>query len=98
MATDSLVSHELKTLHEELSASQKERAASTVASPAPENTVGRTSEPPEGSELRDQLRQFTDELKDLFERADNSISAHPTQSVVSAMLVGILIGRLLGRR
>jgi ElaB/YqjD/DUF883 family membrane-anchored ribosome-binding protein len=98
MATDSLVSQELKTLQEELSASQKGRAASTVASAAPENTVGPISEPPDRSELRDQLRQFADELKGFFDKTDNNISAHPTQSVVGAMLVGILIGRLLGRR
>jgi ElaB/YqjD/DUF883 family membrane-anchored ribosome-binding protein len=98
MRTDSLISHELKTLKDELSASQKKRAVSPVAGAAPQNMVGPASAPSTANGLHDQVRQFADELKGLFDRADNGISAHPTQSVVGAMLVGILIGRLLGRR
>jgi ElaB/YqjD/DUF883 family membrane-anchored ribosome-binding protein len=48
--------------------------------------------------LRDQLGQFANELTNLFAEAEKGLSAHPTQSVVGALLVGILIGRLLGRR
>jgi ElaB/YqjD/DUF883 family membrane-anchored ribosome-binding protein len=44
------------------------------------------------------MRQFVHELTDLFGKAEKGISAHPTQSVAAALLVGILIGRLLGRR
>ena len=33
-----------------------------------------------------------------YGEAEKGISAHPTQSVAGALLVGILIGRLLGRR
>jgi ElaB/YqjD/DUF883 family membrane-anchored ribosome-binding protein len=98
VATDSLVSQELKTLHEELSASQKERAASRLAGAAPASMVGPTTEAPEQNELHDQLRQFADGLKRFFDGADTTISAHHTRSVVGALLVGILIGRLLGRR
>lgn len=98
MATESLFSHELKTLHEELSISQKERATSTEPGAGLENMVGPTAKPQEGSELHDELRQFAGELKDLFDGADKRMSVHPTQSVLSAMLLGILIGRLLGRR
>jgi ElaB/YqjD/DUF883 family membrane-anchored ribosome-binding protein len=98
MARDSVVSQQLKTLHEELSASQKERAASTVAGDAPENMAEPVAKPQEGNKLHDQLRQLMDELKSLFDGVDKSISAHPTQSLVGTLLVGILIGRLLGRR
>lgn len=56
------------------------------------------TEPPVEVELQDQLRQFANELKGLFDEAERGISEHPTQSVVGALLVGILIGRLLGRR
>lgn len=98
MAADSLVSQELKTMHEELSASQKDRAASRLAGAAPANMVGPATEAPAESEFHDQLRQLADGLKRFFDGADKTISAHPAQSVVGAMLVGILIGRLLGRR
>jgi ElaB/YqjD/DUF883 family membrane-anchored ribosome-binding protein len=52
----------------------------------------------EEKELRDQLRDLMDELKTFFAEADKNISVHPAQSVFGALLVGILIGRLLGRR
>jgi hypothetical protein len=99
MAVDSLVSQELKILHEQLSASRKERAASSPAGAAPVNTIGPTADASaHGNELRDQLQHLADELKDFFEGAGKSISDHPARSAVGAMLVGILIGRLLGRR
>ena len=39
-----------------------------------------------------------DEIKNFFAETEKNISAHPGQSVIGALLVGILIGRLLGRR
>jgi len=95
MAADDSVSQDLKALHEESSTSQKERAATTsaAAGAAPVH-AGSIAD----AELTDQLGQFADELKGLFGGAEKSISAHPTQNVVGALLVGILIGRLLGRR
>jgi hypothetical protein len=103
MATDTVVSRELKSLQEELSTSQREHVSPP---PSPAATAsGATATPPhppqeavEERELRDQLRELTDEVKSFFEDAEKSVSAHPAQSVISALLVGILIGRLLGRR
>jgi ElaB/YqjD/DUF883 family membrane-anchored ribosome-binding protein len=89
MAADGPGSQELKTLQEELSTSQKERAAAAA---------GSIADTPDEKELSDQLGQFADELKSLFDGLDKSISAHPGRSVIGAMLVGILIGRLFGRR
>jgi len=103
MATDAVVSRELKSLHEELSTSQRERVSS-IPSPAAGGS-GTTATPPhppieaaEERELRDQLRELVNEVTTFFAEAEKNISTHPTQSVVGAMLVGILIGRLLGRR
>jgi ElaB/YqjD/DUF883 family membrane-anchored ribosome-binding protein len=99
MAADGPGSQELKTLQEELSTSQKERAAAAAASGAASaNAAGSTADTPDEKELSDQLGQFADELKSLFDGLDKSISAHPGRSVIGAMLVGILIGRLFGRR
>jgi len=99
MATDALVSQELKSLREELSASQQERAAASAAAVTAPPSVSKTSaEPGEEKQSLDEINDFAEEIKTLFEEAEKSVSAHPTQSVVGALLVGILIGRLLGRR
>jgi ElaB/YqjD/DUF883 family membrane-anchored ribosome-binding protein len=99
MATDALVSQELKSLREELSASQQERAAASAAAVTAPASVPKTSaETGEEKQSLDEINDFAEEIKTLFEEAEKSVSAHPTQSVVGALLVGILIGRLLGRR
>lgn len=98
MAADAVVSRELKSLREEVSAAQRDRLVATVqpatlsisAEPAPDS--------PEERELREQLHELANEVTSFFDEAEKSISAHPTESVVGALLVGILIGRLLGRR
>ena len=108
MATDAVVSRELKSLQDELSTSQRERllppTPPTPPTP-PAAAAGPTATPPpppketaEEHELRDQLRELVNEATTFFEEAEKNIAAHPTESVVGALLVGILIGRLLGRR
>ena len=97
MPSDIVVAQELKSLQEELSASQKERtAASTVPTTPPPSEPMR--EIPEEREFRDQLRELASEATDFFKDAEKNIAAHPAESVVGALLVGILIGRLLVRR
>ncbi len=92
MSGDAVVTNELKSLQQELSASQKERLA------VPPSAAEPVKESAEERELRDQLRDLANEVTSFFEEAEKTISAHPAESVVGAMLVGILIGRLLGRR
>lgn len=96
MTADVIVSRELKSLQDELSAAQRERLAAPPVPPS--SRAEAVDETAEDHELRDHLRELTNEVTSFFEDAEKSISAHPTQSVVSALLVGILIGRLLGRR
>ena len=101
MAVDAVVSRELKSLQDELLVMQKERtgdaaAPATVAVAPP--SAAQPVETVEERELRDQLREFADEVTTFFGDAEKTISAHPTQSVAGALLVGILIGRLIGRR
>jgi hypothetical protein len=83
MAADGLVSRELKTLKVELSISQKERAAAVSAAEGtgPVHVGGPVTETPGNKEMSDQLGQFVDELKGLFDGVDKSISAHPERSV-----------------
>jgi ElaB/YqjD/DUF883 family membrane-anchored ribosome-binding protein len=98
MPADEVMSRELKSLQEELSASQKERAASAAAaSDAPPSAAEPIDQTSDARELQDQLHELASEVTSFFEEAEKGISAHPTQSVVGALLVGILIGRLLGR-
>lgn len=99
MAADAVVSRELKSLREEISTAQRERSAASAAPPVMPSLSGEPArESPDERELRDQLRELANEVTSFFEEAEKSISAHPTQSVVGALLAGILIGRLLGRR
>ncbi len=99
MAADDVVSRELKSLQEELSAAQRQRAERTApvsqqptASPEPASTSA------ERRELRDQLGELANAVTSFLEEAEKEVAAHPAQSVVGALVVGILIGRLLGRR
>jgi ElaB/YqjD/DUF883 family membrane-anchored ribosome-binding protein len=99
MASDVLVSRELKSLQDELSASQEQRATSSdAAAAAPTTAPDPPKETADDRELRDQLRQFASELTSLFDEAEKGVSAHPAQSVAGALLIGVLIGRLLARR
>ncbi len=103
MARDAMVARELKALQEELSIPQQERAV-PAASPAPvaEPPTAAAAGPPQDTaeerELRDHLRELAGEATKFFEEAEKNIAMHPTQSVVGALLIGILIGSLLGRR
>ena len=67
------------------------------AGATPSAPAASVAETPQERELRDQLRELTNEVTHFFEEAEKNISAHPVQSVVGALLVGILIGRLLPR-
>ncbi len=100
MSTDAVVSRELKSLQDEFSAAQRERQAASSKPPAaPSRSAPESvSDTADEKELRDLLPEFADEISRFFEQAEKNIAARPTQSVIGALLVGILIGRLLGRR
>lgn len=97
MAADVVVSRELKSLQEELSAVHRERSEVLAVPPAALPGATLVNESAEERELRNQLGELVNEVTRFFEEAEKNISAHPTQSVIGAMVVGILIGRLLGR-
>jgi ElaB/YqjD/DUF883 family membrane-anchored ribosome-binding protein len=99
MTTDHVVSQELKSLQEELSAAQRERLAATASPPTQPSP---SSEPAFGSadehEWRDQLSELANAVTGFLEEAEKDIAAHPAQSVIGALAAGILIGWLVGRR
>lgn len=99
MASDHIVSRELKSLQEELSAAQRERAGAPATPPTqPPSSPQPDHANADKHELRDQLGELANAVTSFLEDAEKDISAHPVQSVMGALVVGILIGRLLGRR
>ncbi len=75
-------------------------AAPDATAPAPVAAAAEHApdDSPAAQDLRRQLGELLDEATGFFEQADKNIAAHPTASVLGALVVGILIGRLLGRR
>lgn len=105
MTADAVVSRELKSLQDELSSAQQQRvpSAAPLSTPTPtaeaESAAPKAeSATPEEHELRDLFNQLVNEATGFLEEAETEIAAHPGRSVLGALIVGILIGRLLGRR
>ena len=102
MTTDAVISRELKSLQDELSTSNRERrspSANRVS--ASDRVAAQVSQPEDTAEepqLQRELHELVNTITEFVEEAEENISAHPTASVASALVVGILIGRLLGRR
>jgi hypothetical protein len=105
---DPVVARELKALQDDVSTSQRQRHARREAAPAvspdasTREAISVTSNEPaeeadDAQELRDHFREFLDEATAFFDEAEKNIAAHPTASVLGALLIGILIGRLAGR-
>src|SRR5271167_551883 len=108
MAADPVLSRELRSLQDEIAASQRARASSPPDHPTLSDAKGRVdaasvpvsqpTETAEEEELRGQFREFLDEATEFFAEAEKNVSEHPAASMVGALVVGMLIGRLLGRR
>ena len=112
MSADPVLSHELKSLQEEAAAAHRQRQGLASSSRAPDRAsaggipgaaepataaaaaLGQTAEE---RALSDQLGEFVDQVTQFFEDAEKNIATHPAESVIGALLLGILIGRLLGR-
>ena len=101
MTADTVLSQELKSLRDELSASHQQRSSPPAArTPASEKTAGRAVRPEDEVEeqgMQGQLRELVNAIKEFAEEADKNVSAHPAANVMGVLVVGILIGRLLGR-
>ena len=97
MPADLVLARELQTLQGEVAAARRQPPPSAAASAAPAAVSAVAPEEAEERALRDQLGELVDQVTQFFADAEKNIAAHPAESVVGALLVGILIGRLLGR-
>jgi hypothetical protein len=107
-AGDPLLTRELKDLQDDVSISQRQRGSRREARAARgAHVVAREAtsvKPPDeradaadAQKLREQVNEFVEEVTGFFEEAEKNIATHPTTSVLGALLLGVLIGRLLGR-
>jgi uncharacterized membrane protein len=90
MPADAIVDSELKSLREQLAAAGRPTTAAQAEPP-----------PAADGERRQPLAALADELADeatrLFEELEKDVAAHPTASVIAALLAGIAIGLMLRR-
>lgn len=97
MTADVGISRELKSLHEELSATQREKS-SPAAGTEPVSggaAVQAGQSAADEQQLPAALGKFVDAVIEFIEK---DLAAHPVASVIGGLVVGILIGRLIGRR
>jgi ElaB/YqjD/DUF883 family membrane-anchored ribosome-binding protein len=83
---------EVEALRREVEALRAERSAAGAGEVKEEETG---QERPPG--LTDQLLTLSREISDLAESTEESVVSHPLTSVLGALVLGILIGRILPR-
>jgi hypothetical protein len=102
MAAESALSKELEALKDELAALRSRRRSRPVAAEGetPKRQDRDPSPPPmaDAPHLHGELRDLVKLVTEYVEEAETNLAAHPTATVVGALMVGILIGRSLGRR
>jgi ElaB/YqjD/DUF883 family membrane-anchored ribosome-binding protein len=96
VTADPHLAGELKSLHEELSASREEGTAPTADDS--QSNHDKPQKNAEQSRLEAELHQFTKSIADLLEGAQKEVTGHPQATMLGALIAGILIGRLLSRR
>jgi ElaB/YqjD/DUF883 family membrane-anchored ribosome-binding protein len=97
MTADAILAHELESLHQKLAGLHRKRRSQ----PADLAAVKKAERPEKTAEehtLQQEILEFIKLLANYVEEAKENVSAHPSASALGAMVVGILIGRLLGRR
>jgi cytochrome c556 len=101
LPTDTILSRELTSLQEDISRSQRERLSASAHATGTHTTTTPDSDRTEAEDagkMRDDLREFIEEMTKFIADAEKNITEHPTVSIVGALLIEILIGRSFGRR
>ncbi len=84
---------EVEALRREVDALRAEQSA--AATPGEAGDEGQSGEKP--TSLTDQLLALSREVSDLADDTEKSVVSHPLSSVLGALVLGILIGRVLPR-
>jgi len=102
VTADAVLSRELNSLHEELSTSHRKRRSphpgDGSASGAKAAPAAMSKDATEEQQLSGEFGDFVHVIKEFVEEAEKGVSSHPAASVIGAMVIGIMIGRLLVRR
>ncbi len=111
MASKSATLEELHSLREELSTARRARKPKGAPSPAtteraedrkPASTgsaAGAASDGPADAEgPHDQIGELMSEAARFLEEREKDIGAHPVAIAIGGIVVGMIIGRMLGRR
>ena len=96
MTADATSTHELDSLHEKLAGLHRKRRSQPADHPAAKR-ADRRQQTAEEHGLHGEVLEFIKLIAAYVEEAKGSVAAHPSGSVLGAMVIGILIGRLLGR-
>ena len=86
-------------LHAEIEALRREIAAMRAEQAAAKSGTGKVEEAIEAgaASLTEQLRGLAREIADLTEETEKGVVAHPLTSVLAALVLGMVIGRVLPR-
>ena len=86
-------------LHAEIEALRREIAAMRAEQTAAKSGAAKAEEAIEAgaATLTEQLRGLAREIADITEETEKGVVAHPLTSVLGALVLGILIGRVLPR-
>jgi len=86
-------------LHAEIEALRREIAAMRAEQAAAKSGASKVEEAIEAgaATLTEQLRGLAREIADLTEETEKGVVAHPLTSVLAALVLGIVIGRVLPR-
>ena|SRR5208337_2113240 len=105
MASKSAMLEELQSLREELSTARRARKPQAAPSPAmaePVPTGSMAAAAPDGAadseKLHDQIGELMSESARFLEEREKDIGAHPLAIAIGGIVVGMIIGRMLGRR
>jgi ElaB/YqjD/DUF883 family membrane-anchored ribosome-binding protein len=83
---------EIEALRREIAAMRAEQAAAKAGEAKVETEVESGA-----ASLTDQLRSLAREISDFTEETEKGVVNHPLTSVLGALVLGILIGRVLPR-
>jgi ElaB/YqjD/DUF883 family membrane-anchored ribosome-binding protein len=84
---------EVEALRREIAAIRTEQAAAK----ADEKTEAEPAAEEPGTSFTDQLRTLASEISAFAEDTEKGVVSHPLTSVLGALVLGILIGRVLPR-